>query len=202
MAADTARAPQVGALLAAALPPAVLVSGLGFLLLLGVRPDLGEALTQLRVMVKQGYPVLLAVAAAGAALRLARPGMRVGRWWLGLAAVPALLAAAILVELAVLPAGDRGRMFFGHSIGICLPAITLMAAPILVASLWALRQGASVHPALSGAVAGLLSGGAATALYAFHCTEDSPLFYAVWYVLPILAMTGAGAVAGSRILRW
>ena len=29
-----------------------------------------------------------------------------------------------------------------------------------------------------------------------HCTEDSPLFYAVWYVLAILVATGLGALPG------
>ena len=45
-------------------------------------------------------------------------------------------------------------------------------------------------------------GGLATAVYAFHCTEDSPLFYAVWYVLAILAVTAVGALVGARALRW
>ena len=74
--------------------------------------------------------------------------------------------------------------------------------PLLAGTLWALRRGASTRPALAGAVAGLLSGGAAAAIYAVHCTEDSPLFYAVWYSLAILAVTGLGAALGSRVLRW
>ena len=77
-----------------------------------------------------------------------------------------------------------------------------MALPLLAGTLWALRGGASTRPALTGAVAGLLSGGAAAVVYSMHCTEDSPLFYAVWYVLAILAVTVAGALLGSRVLRW
>lgn len=35
-----------------------------------------------------------------------------------------------------------------------------------------------------------------------HCTEMQAPFLAVWYVLGILIPTGAGALLGSRLLRW
>ena len=66
----------------------------------------------------------------------------------------------------------------GQSNGQCLVFISLMSLPLLAGTLWALRRGASTRPALSGALAGLLSGGAAAVVYSLHCTEDSPLFYA------------------------
>jgi hypothetical protein len=202
MAADATRTPPVAALLPAALVPALLVAVACFAAFLGVRPGLGEALTQARVLVKQGFPLLLAVAAFGAALRLARPGMGAGRWPLALAAVPALLVLAVAAELVAVPAADWGAAMMGHSIGTCLPSIVLLSLPVLAATLWALRQGASVHPALSGAVAGLLSGGLGAGLYAFFCNEDSPLFYGVWYVLAILGVAALGAFIGGRLLRW
>ncbi len=39
-------------------------------------------------------------------------------------------------------------------------------------------------------------------VYSIHCTEDSPLFYAVWYMLAILGASALGALLGSRLLRW
>ena len=90
----------------------------------------------------------------------------------------------------------------GQSNRQCLVSIGLMSVPLLAATLWALRRGASTRPALSGALAGLLSGATAAAVYAVHCTEDSPLFYAVWYVLAILVATAIGAVLGRSLLRW
>ena len=78
----------------------------------------------------------------------------------------------------------------GRSNGQCLVFISLMSLPLLAATLAALRRGASTRPVLSGALAGLLSGGAAAAVYALRCTEDSPLFYGLWYVLAILGVTG------------
>ena len=80
-----------------------------------------------------------------------------------------------------------------------LPRISL---PILAISLWILRRGASTRPPVAGALAGLMSGGVATALYAIHCTEDSPLFYVTWYSLAIQLVTAVGAALGSQVLRW
>ena len=56
-----------------------------FLPIIGPRPDLGAALMQPPVVVKQAVPLILALGAFGAALRLARPGMGVGGWALVLA---------------------------------------------------------------------------------------------------------------------
>ena len=57
-------------------------------------------------------------------------------------------------------------------------------------------------PSSTARLAGLVAGGAAAGVYSLHCTEDSPLFYGVWYVLAILAVAAVGALAGARVLRW
>ena len=90
----------------------------------------------------------------------------------------------------------------GSSNGQCVFFIGGMSLPLLAATLWALRRGASTRPGLSGALAGLLSGGTAALVYSVHCTEDNPLFYATWYVLAILGATLVGAILGPRLLRW
>ena len=65
----------------------------------------------------------------------------------------------------------------------CTTMIPMMAAPILAALIIAMREGAPLHPALTGALAGAASAGAAALLYASHCPDDSPLFVATWYPL-------------------
>jgi hypothetical protein len=202
MAADTARPGRLALVLPLALLAAAALVAAVVLPAMGARPDLGPALMHPRVLVKQAFPLLLAAAAFGAALRLARPEMRLGRWRLALAAVPLVLAAAVVGELVALPEAAWMPALVGHTSRQCLSLVSLMSLPLLGAALWALRRGASTHPTLSGAVAGLMSGGAAAAIYAVHCTEDSPLFYAVWYVLAILAATALGAALGRRWLRW
>ena len=51
-------------------------------------------------------------------------------------------------------------------------------------------------------MAGLAAGGLAAAFYASNCTDDSPLFVALWYTLAIGIVTGAGYLAGKRWLTW
>jgi hypothetical protein len=57
-------------------------------------------------------------------------------------------------------------------------------------------------PGLTGAVAGLLSASIAATLYAANCTDDSPLFVAVWYPLAIGFVALVGCLAGRRWLQW
>ncbi|MFC6491272.1 NrsF family protein, partial [Nitratireductor sp. GCM10026969] len=57
-------------------------------------------------------------------------------------------------------------------------------------------------PALAGAAAGLLAGGLAATFYAAHCTDDSPLFVAVWYTIAVAMLALVGAAIGSRLARW
>lgn len=202
MAADTAPARPVRSALLCALALAAVIVAAVALPLLGPRADWADALGQLRVQVKQGFPILLAIGAGGAALRLARPGATVGRWTLPILAVAVLLGLAVGSELVALPRTEWLTAFLGQTLWQCLLLVSLMALPLLGGILWALRGGASTRLALSGAFAGLLAGGTAAALYAIHCTEDSPLFYCVWYMLAILGVTGFGALLGPRLLRW
>jgi hypothetical protein len=80
--------------------------------------------------------------------------------------------------------------------------IPVLALAPLTAFMIALRNGAPDNPGLSGAVAGLASGAIAAAIYAWHCTDDSPLFVATWYTLAIAIVTAVGYFAGRRLLRW
>ncbi|MGB6637955.1 MAG: NrsF family protein, partial [Bradyrhizobium sp.] len=65
-----------------------------------------------------------------------------------------------------------------------------------------LRHGAPARPAVAGAMAGLISAGLAAALYASHCTDDSPLFVATWYPIATAMVVAAGALIGAKVLRF
>ena len=63
---------------------------------------------------------------------------------------------------------------------------------MLAALIVALRAGAPMHPALTGALAGAATAGIAALLYASHCPDDSPLFVATWYPLATLICAARG----------
>jgi hypothetical protein len=85
---------------------------------------------------------------------------------------------------------------------VCMVLIPMLSAAPLIAILLALRHGATSHPVLAGAAAGLLATGIGATLYATHCQSDSPMFVAVWYVIATVIVTAVGALLGSRLLRW
>lgn len=202
MASDTTAAPTPDGLLLVVVLGSALLGGLVFLAGMGVRPDLAEALTHLPVLIKQVFPWVLAAASFGLVLRLSRPGAPLGIWPYVIGAIGAVLALSMLVELVVLPAEAWGMAMRGKSAATCLVSILVIATPIAGLSLWTLRRGAPTSPGCAGFVTGVMAGGAAAAVYAFYCNEDSPLFFGIWYSLAILASGGIGALAGSKLLRW
>ncbi len=202
LAADKTVAPAPGRTLILALLPALLIAFLLFLGFAGFRADLLESLGSARFDFKVLLNLALVAVSAGLLLRLGRPGSRSGAWrplgW----AVPFALGLAVLVELAVQPASLWWTVARGQNSTWCLRIIPLLAFAPLLATLWSLRQAAPSRPALTGAVAGLMSAGIGGALYALHCPDDSPLFVAIWYVIATAGVAVLGALLGSRWLRW
>lgn len=203
LAADAATPPtRLGRAFAVGLALGMALAGLVFAVKLGPRPDFVDALGTLRFPFKFVVTCAFGAAAALLALRIARPGasLRAGLIALGLAA--ALLAVGVAAELAVTPASSWMPRLIGRNWLVCLINVPILSALPLGALLMALRRGAPASPTRAGAVAGVLAGAMGATFYAAQCPDDSPLFVAVWYTLAVALVTIAGAVAGSRALRW
>lgn len=171
------------------------------LFFVGVRPDAAAALESWRFPAKLAFAFALPVVSAVIVFDWSRPDARPRK--ARLIAVPLLLlAAGIAVELAsVRPAAWITQLVGAHPVA-CFVLIVVFALGPLAGLLWSLRRTAPASPARCGAAAGLLAGAIGALLYALHCTDDSPLFVAAWYILGLVAMAIVGAVAGRRLLRW
>lgn len=169
---------------------------------IGFRPDISEAVKSSRFLFKFVVTITLAVSATATALRLGRPTESLGRKGLVLAAAPALVAVAALVELLLVPESRWVPRLIGHNSRFCLTLIPLLAVGPLACLLIALRRAAPSNPGLTGAVAGLAASGIAATFYASNCTDDSPLFVITWYPIAILIVTAVGYLFGRRLLRW
>jgi hypothetical protein len=203
LAADNdSRAMKPGRALALASIPSIAAAFGLHLLILGLRPHLFSLLGDPRILFKLGLTHLLIGLSAWIVLRLVKPAADVRGPAVSLAIVPALLAAAVIAELIVLPESLWIRRAIGSNAAFCLTSIPFLAAAPLIGTLLALRRGAPENPGVAGAAAGLFAGAIGAALYATHCPDDSPLFVAAWYSLAVGFVAAAGAVAGRRLLRW
>jgi len=192
----------LGPMLLRALLAGIVISALLLLATVGVRRDMASAIETARVLFKIFTTLTLAVTACGLVFRIGRPGVPLKLSALSLLIPLLLLIGGVATELTVIPQGAWRAALLGRNAGFCLFFVPVLSLAPLSGFLWALKNGAPAHPALAGAIAGLASAGLATALYAWHCPDDSPLFVATWYTMATAAVTALGAVVGSRYLRW
>jgi hypothetical protein len=203
LAADPVPEPiRLGRRVAAALVLGFLGSLALYALMLGPRLDIAEAARTVRFCLKFVDAFAFALPTLLLTVRLARPDAQPRTLALWLLAPFALLFGAAIVELLVVPQSEWLARLVGQNAMFCTRTIPVLAAPLLVAFIIALRAGAPQHPALTGALAGAASAGVAALLYASHCPDDSPLFVATWYPLATLICAGVGALAGRRFLEW
>jgi hypothetical protein len=187
---------------AAAMVPGLSAAIVLFATILGPRPDFASALGEPRFLFKFVITLLLVLCSAALVRRLVRPGQDTKLQMMALVIFPIVLAAGVAAELMALPRPSWTKNMIGINGAVCLMSIPLFALPILIAALFALRDGAPTRPTLTGGVAGLFAGAMGAAIYAAHCPDDSPLFVALWYSLAIAAVAAVGAAAGRFVLRW
>lgn len=202
LAADTQPRRLPGQIALAVLPPALLAGLFGLWLTLGFRADLAQSLTVPVSALRLVLTGAVGLIGLRIALLLARPeGRGFVRFW-PLVAIALAAAGLILWAFVATPPDARQMALVGKTMITCLVTIPLLSILPVAAILAALRQGATTAPALAGFAAGLGGSGLSAAVYALHCTEDSPLFYVTWYGLAMAGVTLAATLIGSRWLRW
>ncbi len=174
-----------------------------FLWLLGPRPDFLEVIAgSIRFVLKFAMTLSLGIPAFFLLRGLSRPDFTIGkRLWL-LAVAPAILILGSLFEMSSIPANEWHSRMIGHNSLLCMTMIPLLSLGPLGTVFYALKAGAPANPTTAGAVGGLLSAAIGATLYASRCTDDSPLFVALWYPFGMVLMTLLGALFGKWRLRW
>ena len=189
---------SMGLALLAGVPVSLVMLWLGY----GLRRDLMQVINLPMFWVKLAFPLCIALSALVVVQRLARPGVRVRRAGWGLVAPVVMVFALAGAAWLDTPVQERLPLLMGVSWRTCALSISLMALPIFIPLMLALKGLAPTQPTLAGAAAGALAGGLGATVYALYCEEMAAPFLAVWYVLGILVPVLAGSVLGQRWLRW
>jgi hypothetical protein len=151
---------------------------------------------------KAAFTGLLTAVGVALVRRLATPGAAARITpWLGVAVIVAMGSLGI-GQLLSTPSALRMTVWLGQSWKVCALLILLLALPIYVALVFAVRTLAPTRLRLSGAAAGFSAGAFAATLYGLHCPEQGAAFVMTWYSLGIAASAAVGALTGPRLMRW
>jgi len=203
LAADAMTQPKPLARLAAmVLVPLTAVLTIAVLMTIGFRSGFQTSGVLAITSMKWAISVPLALAGIFLSLKLALP-LQFRRFSLVLLAIPAgLLLAMIAWELNKLGVeGWQTRMTGRYGLE-CLVFVPLFSLLPLAAMIYILQQGAVMRPNLAALAASMAATGIGASVYELHCTDDSPLFMALWYVMGLLIMVGIGQALAARFLRW
>lgn len=203
LAADSgAKVPRVERFAALLLPPVALGVALAVLLSMGFRDGLTHVPTLLVVCMKWAVSLPLALGGLFLAFKLARPQQ------LPALALPlVLLPALLLIGLIVFDFGQNGiagwqARMIGKKGPECLFFVPLFSAAPLAAMISILRRGAVLRPHLAALAASLAATGIGASAYELHCTDDSPLFMGLWYVLGLAIVVLVGQALAVKALKW
>ncbi|RSU54154.1 DUF1109 domain-containing protein [Sphingobium yanoikuyae] len=179
-----------------------LVAAVIVVAVLGIRPDLHDAMHGFSFWMKWIYTASLGAGAVSLVIQLARPtGTSLRSLWI--LAIPVLLLTGIGVgELASTPSQKWVAMWLGGSWRVCPWLVLTLSMPIFIGLLWSFRRLAPTRLRAAGATAGLAAGAWAATIYCLHCPEVSAIFVLTWYSLGIMFAAGLGALVGPRFLRW
>ncbi|HVV33153.1 MAG TPA: DUF1109 domain-containing protein [Vitreimonas sp.] len=178
----------------------LIAAGLLVLAVFGMRPNIGTSMSW--VLIKAAFSALAAAVMLPLVMRLMRPGRPLG-WRVGAALVfVAICALVTFIALMGQPTEARMHAWTGGFFPWCIIFIPLLAAPTAAGLVWVMRGLAPTRLTLSGAAIGALSGGVGAMAYAMYCPVDSVAFVTTWYVVGIAISAAAGALIGSKVLRW
>jgi len=170
--------------------------------LLKLNPTLWHETLEPMFWVRESYCAVLGVLGFVTAVRLARPGSRLGLVPMGIPVAVIAMWVLAVVTLVVASPQDRAGLILGHSAGVCPFLIALVAAPLLIAFLWVMRSLAPTQLRWAGAASGFAAGSIGALVYTLHCPELAAPFLGIWYLLGMLIPTAIGAWLGPRVLRW
>ncbi len=188
-------------------PAVLMLAGLGALslgglaLLVGLRADVLAMRAPVPVMLAIGLLAILAAAAGGQAIRMARPQVgapAAGVPWLTVAV--GLLPLIALAALATDPTAAAGLDMDSGSRCLWVGMLSGVAS-LAFLGFW-LRRGAPVAPERAAWLAGLAAGAVGAAAITVECGHDEIVHLGLWHVAVVAVLAFAGRAILPRFIRW
>lgn len=164
----------------------------------GRRGDVMTAQMPTQLWLTLGLFGILAAAAGGGAVRMARPQVGAassGTGW-ALAGVALLLVAA----LAAAAGGSHEAGFDGGWRCAALGSLFGVATFLFLAA-W-LKRGAPVQPELAATLAGIAAGAVGAFAISLDCPSNAIAHVGIWHLVPVAVGAIAGRLLLPRLLRW
>jgi hypothetical protein len=179
------------------------ILGAALLMTLGIRHDLPDALRSTIPYWKSGMFAFIGVGALLVATRLGLPGRPVGIIGPGLmiAGVTGLISFLAGMMIAAPDSMQFLNTLSMHNSLLCVASCVGLGLGVYAVGILILRRLAFMRPGLAGFFLGIASCALIAATYAWHCTQDHPVYVGLWYSLPVLITGAVGGILGQRLLR-
>lgn len=177
------------------------VAALLLVFILGLRPDLAQAVQLPLFWLKLAFTGTMVAASLAAAHRVSAPGASLG--WMPAALATPVFALWCLAAFSLARA-DRAEwpeLLLGSMWAMCMVSIVLLSLPVLIGMFWALRRLAPARWRQAGAAGGLVAGSTAGLIFAFHCPDLAVPFLGSVYLLAMLIPAGLGVLLAPFVLR-
>jgi hypothetical protein len=172
-------------------------------LTIGFRSDLMAALESGRIVTKYVFVLTALVMSGHLFTEMARPARRLADQVVVYAVPLGFIAIAALIQFAVMGQPTRATVLGDQANWLaCLVIVPILAIVPFFGLMIVLRQCAPTDLAGAGFAAGVFAATIAATIYASHCPCDTPVFVGLWYSLAFLFSGAAGALLGSKVLRW
>lgn len=178
----------------------LLLAGIAFIAIGGVRPDLEAA--RLSTALKMGFGALVVMAMLPIMNRVVGNDLRIARATLGVISVAVVAAGVSITGMAMTHEPLRWTLWTGGGVPSCLWQIPLIAAPTGAALILAMRRFGPTRLSVAGMTAGAVAGALSAIPYSLFCPIDFAPYVATWYTAAFAICAALGATMGARLLRW
>jgi hypothetical protein len=171
------------------------------LTVLGLRQDLGPALTWVTMLQKMLLLLSVFAVAFLSLRRVSRPVVTPAPLWQKVL-LPAVFAGAFICDILFIPSVVMDTHFLLKRFLFCFACVSLYGLAGMYALVKLMRFYAPADTSKAGMVVGFAAAAASAIGYSVHCPVDHPLFILLAYGLPVAGLAWLGQKMLPKYINW